>query len=302
MKHVTDFMEYLKTRKPLYFKAVDRCYHQHVELFEELAECMLEWASGLLGKNYLDILSDGYVYFVNDVNRSQLKYQKAGKYENKSYTDVYKKVYNNSDYMNLYHWGVFVTTFSWEHHLRLYEYFNHQFISRLSDRGEFLDLGTGSGIWSFLALRNKREWRALGIDISDYSVHMASQLAESSKLSERAEFAVGDALNFRSLKKFDAVISCFLLEHLEHPEKLFENAAYNLLEGGYAFITGALTAAEIDHIFEFRKESDLVNLAEDNGFRVVSLLSEGPLTHPREYFFLPRSMALILQKKRGDIW
>jgi len=289
--------------KPLYFKAIEGCYNSNNILFEELSELLLSWAADLLEDNYLDALTNGYAKFVNDVNRSQIKYEKRRRYENKSYSEVYRQVYNNPTYMSLYHWGVFTITFAWEHHLKIYKYFIEDFAGCLGkNRGKALDLGSGSGVWSLLLLSHKPNWLVEGIDISTYSVNMANNLARAAKLSERSKFIVDNALTHSLPQKADAVISCFLLEHLEDPQNLFLNASNNLIDGGYAFVTAALTAAEIDHIYEFRKESTLVNMAEDYGFRVISFRSESPKNHPRENYFLPRSMALILQKKVNDIW
>ena len=41
-----------------------------------------------------------------DINRSQADYERRGTYLNKSYDDVYNSVYNDSKFMDLYHWGV----------------------------------------------------------------------------------------------------------------------------------------------------------------------------------------------------
>jgi len=296
------FLKYVEDTYPLYFKAIKTNYDNNAQPFEGLAEIMLGWAEALLGPEYLEILAGGYIHFVNDVNRSQFEYEIEQRYKNKSYDDVYTSVYNNAEYMALYHWGVFTTTFAWGHHLRLYQYFVEHFASRLSDRGELLDLGSGSGIWSLLTLKNKSNWHSTGVDISNYSVGMAKQLSLASGFENSANFIVEDALKHQTKEKYDAVVSCFLLEHLEEPEKLFINAAENIKDGGHAFITAALTAAEIDHIFEFKHESELVVLAEKSGFRVISMLSESPTSHPRRSIFLPRSMALVLQKRTNYIW
>lgn len=293
---------FLKHMKPLYVTSIKTNYDRNPAIFEALAEDMLTWAEISLGKDYLNVLTKGYMHFVNDVNRSQRYYEKRKEYQNKSYAEVYDKVYSNAQYMNLYHWGVFTTTFAWEHHLNLYQYFMKYFVNEVAEHGELLDLGSGSGIWSLLFLRKKRNWHANGIDISDYSIANARQLSVASGFSDKSSFIVGDALTYRAKDKVDAVVSCFLLEHLEEPEKLFFNVADNLKTGGYAFITAALTAAEVDHIFEFRRESELIKLAEDHGFRAISMLSESPRSHPRENFFLPRSMALVLQKKANSLW
>jgi hypothetical protein len=92
------------------------------------------------------------------------------------------------------------------------------------------------------------------------------------------------------------------MEHLEEPQLLLQNMASNLETRGYAFITAALTAAEVDHISEFRHESEIVSMAEEAGFRVFSMYSAAPLSHPDSHRFLPRSLALVLQKRKNDIW
>ena len=98
----------------------------------------------------------------------------------------------------------------------------------------------------------------------------------------------------------DGVICSFLVEHLERPEQLFAVVNHLLRPRGLAFVTGALTAAQVDHIYEFRHESELVRLCEDHGLRVLSTLSVGPKRLLPRARFLPRSMALIVQKRIGD--
>ncbi len=63
-----------------------------------------------------------------------------------------------------------------------------------------------------------------------------------------------------------------------------------------AFITGVLTAAQIDHIYEFREESELVRMCELNGLRVLETLSASPRRTLPKARFLARSMALLVQK------
>jgi hypothetical protein len=58
----------------------------------------------------------------------------------------------------------------------------------------------------------------------------------------------------------------------------------------------------VDHIFEFRYESELVLLAERHGLRVSDLRSVGPKRTLRGANFLPRSIALILQKRTHETW
>ena len=205
--------------------------------------------------------------------------------------------------MDSYHWGVFATTFAWHHHLALYRFYRDYFLPLLApEPGRLLDLGAGSGVWHILTLRARTNWTATAIDISPRSIALASDLGKVFDLGQRAHCVEGDALQYRDEAPFDAALSCFLLEHLETPARLFENLAENLGDRSPAFVTGALTAAEIDHIAEFRRESEIIEMAEQAGFRVIASYSAAPERAIPTNRFLPRSMALVLRKRKGDIW
>ena len=301
MTHIDTLVRYFAAHNKLFLPAIEATRSTERELFEDLGEKLTGWAAALLHDEVCPALSRGYASFVMDVNRSQMRYERDRHYLNKSYEEVYKAVYNDSGYMSHYHWGVYAATFLWPHHLQLYRYFRDQFLPLI--RGAtVLDLGCGSGVWGLLALDQRAAAAVHGVDMSQTSIDWARGLSAKVGLAEKTTHVVGDGLTFRGEARYGAGISCFLLEHLEQPGLLLENLAHNLEVGGYAFITCALTAAEIDHIFEFRRESEVVGLAEKSGFRVLSIESRGPTGYPRQYEFLPRSMALILQKRKNEIW
>ncbi len=305
MTIVSDFVEEFQKTKPIFARELSRAYETEKRLFEELAEPMLSWAAKSLGKEYREKLITGYCKFVVDVNRSQMRYEKTKRYEFSSYEEVYKMTYDAPEFMDLYHWGVYTTTFAWLHHLELYRFFRDQFLERhlsKNPEGRLIDLGTGSGVWTFLTLNRFASWSATAIDISEPSLSLTQSMSRTAAPDSSVTFEVGDALQFRDDSPFDAGVSCFLLEHLEHPGQLLVNLAANLKPRAYAFVTGALTAAEIDHIFEFKRESELVRLAEDAGFRVIQTYSSSPYLSNTGVHYLPRSMALIMQKRENEIW
>ena len=303
MQHLKKLLDYFSNHGQIALPAIEKTHLNQKESVEELAEVMLPWAENHLGEDWVKILVDGYIYMLMDINRSQAEYERRGKYLNKSYDDVFKSVYNDSKFMDLYHWGVFVCTFAWEHHVRIYNFYRDTFLPSLNlKKGRLLDLGCGSGIWSFLATHFLPQWTSQGIDISKKSVELSTTMAKSSGLESKVKFREFDALSFKGTKKYDAAISCFLMEHLEEPQRLLQNMASNLEARGYAFIAAALTAAEVDHICEFRRESEIVLMAEEAGFRVVSMYSSAPLCHPDSQKFLPRALGVVLQKRKNDIW
>ena len=303
MTNCEKFLDYFSQYCQIYFPGIKNTQINNRSSFEELTRIMLNWAENHIGENWQKVLADGYLHFLMDVNRSQVEYERRGNYLNKNYNDVFNRVYNNSEFMEFYHWGVFVSTFAWEHHIKIYDLYRNSFLPYLNpEGGRLLDLGSGSGIWSFLTTYFSPQWISQGIDISEKSVELSTKMALSSGLNTKVTFKTYDALKYKGNKKYNAAISCFLMEHLEKPQLLLQNMASNLETKGYAFITAALTAAEIDHISEFHRESEIALMAEEAGFRVISMYSAAPPSHPDSYRFLPRSLALILQKRKNDIW
>lgn len=261
------------------------------------------WAANCSGENFLQDLGQGYALFSTNVIRSQLRYEKAGRYESSTYDQVFDRTYGNESFMDRYHWGVLLTTFAWHHHLQICAFFHDRFLPRLEPQsGRLVDLGCGSCVWSMLTADALPEWTVNAVDISARSIELARSMLLSNGFGERISTARADALAYRASPLCDAGISCFLLEHLEQPQELLSNLAGNLNPGGYAFITAALTAAEIDHIFEFRRESEVIAMTEQAGFRVIESFCGAPSAHPRTARFLPRSLALILQKRTQEIW
>lgn len=301
---VRQFVDGLQERSPSFTKELSATVDAEPDTFEELAAPILDAASRTLGPDWIDVLASGYTHFVVDVNRSQILYEKRGHYASKSYDEVYRQVYGNAEYMDKYHWGVLVSSFIWKHHLLIYRFYRDYFLAMIAGRGTtLLDLGAGSGIWHTLALLRQPALRATAVDISDRSIALAAEMAQAVGIAERVEHVTGDALNACFEHAFDFGICCFLAEHLETPEDLLPNLARNLKEGGLAFVTVALTAAEVDHIAEFRRESEIVDMAESAGFRVLSLYSAAPdRVVVKDARFLPRSLALIVQKRRGEFW
>lgn len=273
-----------------------------------LSSTMLDWAEKHLGEKWATILAEGYVSFVSDVNRSQIRYEATGHYLNSNYAQVFASVYGNEEFMRCYHWGVYVSTFAWPHHHDLVRFFRERFVTPYLvevDAKRIVDLGCGSGIWSLISLAATTSLHSDGVDISETSTRQTRAMSQAIGLDQRFNVHCADALcwgNKENLAAYDVGLSCFLLEHLETPLDLLANLARLIRPRGMAFVTCALTAAETDHIKEFRRESELVALAESAGFRVVEIMSAAPPNYVPNARFLPRSMAMILSKRLNEIW
>lgn len=303
MNNLNRFMEILSASYQPFFKTAMMVRQNSGTLFEDYGSFACDSAVNAFGLEILENMARGYAYFVTDANKEQFKYCTRGHYRNKTYREVYDAVYDNDEYMQFYHWGVFATAFLWQHHLEILNFFSARFVAGyVPDCHRFVDFGSGSGIWSLLTARLNSKNRVTGIDISKSSLDIAQKLALGAGLDQQIQFQVNDAQTFEEKEKFEAGISCFLLEHMENPKSLLQNLAQNLYPGSSCFVTTAITAAEVDHIYEFRNESEVVKIVEDCGFRVCESFSVCPSPMHKSLKFMPRSMALILRKRQTNLW
>jgi ubiquinone/menaquinone biosynthesis C-methylase UbiE len=272
--------------------------------FDEIAEMFLEWLVAARGAEGIKLAADAFVQFSTDVNMAQARYEAENAYQHKSFADVYADHYSQNETMSGYLWGIYLTNFLWAHHTRICLFYRDSFLSRLSDVAQLVEIAPGHGGWGVWALNVLRLARLNGFDISPQSMEIANSVARAAGVADRAKYVERDALDLAQMpaESADAVICSFLVEHLEKPEKLFEVISHLLKPRGYGFVTGALTAAQVDHIYEFRYESELVKMCEDNGLRVLATLSANPARTLPKARYMPRSMALLVQKRINDIY
>ena len=272
--------------------------------FDRYCELFLTWAVGSAGEAAIHRAVAAFSRFSSDVNLAQGRYELRGSYEHKSYNECRRTVYDDHETMSDYLWGVYLTNFLWAHHMKLMLFYEQQFLSRLRPEFRIVELAPGHGGWGLTALHAVPGTTLSGIDISAASVTIASGLSRAAGMGERANYVQCDALQVVREPSMlaDAVICCFLVEHLEQPDELLRAMSHTVAPGGWAFFTGALTAAQVDHIYEFKRESELVTLAERHGFRVLQTISVSPVRLLTGSRFLPRSMALLMQKCRDENW
>lgn len=302
---VQDLIAFANQEYPHVAKALTKNAQAQPELFNELGEYMLANAKLFLGDDYLRVLTKGYSFFSADVTYCQLEYEHKQKYRHSSFEQVFQEVYDNLDYMTDYHWGVYLSTFAWEHHLRIFDFFRTYFLTELDHlpTGNIVEFGSGSGVWGMLCAKYlQQQWQLTGVDISKTSAGLANDFMQTIGYQDLNRYICANALTYQADSEVDAGISCFLFEHLENPKLLLENMFSNLKVGGLFFLTVALTAGQTDHIYEVIRESEVVLMAEEVGFRVKAMYSDSPSNVSRTKKYLPRSMALVLQKKHNEIW
>lgn len=296
---VEQLLQYIQQAHPRYHKGVSEARAVDERRFEQIVGGFLQWAVKARGRAWVQTMADAYVVFTTAVNMEQVRYEASGRYTHHDYASCLASTYSQREVMDEYLWGVYLNNFLWAHHFRLACFYEDRFLGALSsDPLRIVDLAYGHGAWGLWALRERPNATLQGYDISDSAPLIARELSRVAGLDSRATYSRGNAMELDQQPPgtADVCICCFLVEHLEDPGRLFKMIAHVLKPGGKAFVAGALTAAQLDHIAEFRHESELLRLGEAACLRsleTISLASERQLPKAR---FIPRSMGLILEK------
>jgi ubiquinone/menaquinone biosynthesis C-methylase UbiE len=294
--------EDVRHRHPRSIYGIQESLDLNREAFNRICGTYLEWCVAARGEVGLASAVDAFARFCSDVNLAQGRYELAGSYENKSFEECRRAVYDDPDTMTDYLWGVYLSNFLWVHHLDLMLFFEQRFLTRLKVNDRLVEIASGHGGWGLWALHQINHTSLTGFDVSATSIAISGSLAQAAGMAQRAHYMQANAMDLVNMPspQANACICCFLVEHLESPEGLLRSMAHVLQPNGLAFFTGALTAAQVDHIYEFKSESELVLLAERAGFRVLDTRSVAPARQLQKARYLPRSMALILQKKSHE--
>ena len=272
--------------------------------FDATAERYLGWLQAARGEGWLERSVEAFARFSLEVIYEQARYEAAGRYASSSFAEAEANVYSQRHVMDEYLWGVYLTNFLWAHHMEIMGLFQDRFVARLPEKAKLVEFAPGHGGWGVWAAHARPDATLDGYDISPSSMAIASSIAAAAGVSDRVRYTRKNVLDLDNLPEaaFDGLICSFLVEHLEEPDKLLATIGKVVKPGGLIFFTGAIEAAQVDHIYEFRRESDLVLLAEKHGLRVRETLSVNPQRTLPKAKFLPRSMALICSRRQGETW
>jgi 2-polyprenyl-3-methyl-5-hydroxy-6-metoxy-1,4-benzoquinol methylase len=291
------FYDLIKERHPMMVRGTAEARAVAPKLVDHHFEECLKWVVQAHGEEVLVQLADGYAFYTLEVNRAQQAYEKRGHYECATFAEANARVYQQSEYMRDYYWGVFTILFSWGHYVELMDFFLGRFVAKLPS-GNLIEIAPGHGAWGILAVKNQGGLRLEGWDISPTSIELASKMAAGAGMADRCKYELGDATKIEHYSgRYDAAICSFMLEHLEEPGRFLADFAPSLRPGALAFVSLALTAAQTDHIFEFKHESEGILLAEAAGFELLECCVARPQRLMLGARFVPRVQAMILRKK-----
>jgi len=132
-----------------------------------------------------------------------------------------------------------------------------------------LDIGCGFGIFVGAALKKHPKNEVWGVDISKVAVK------DNAVKYPKAKFLYGKVGSLEDIPDnyFDVVFAGEILEHLQRPQQLFEDAHRALKKGGTFICTTPLdlNVNSPEHLWFFHKE-DMIDFYKFNGFEEVELI------------------------------
>jgi cyclopropane fatty-acyl-phospholipid synthase-like methyltransferase len=157
--------------------------------------------------------------------------------------------------------------FLWPHHQQHVAFFDAAFLEPMSLVADqrFVEVGVGTGLYSRRLLEKLPGATGLGVDISPASAAFAARHVEVFGLSDRYEVVLQDVVA-EPLDPCDWLVCFEVLEHLEDPVTFLASLKGSLAPGGKAFVTAALNAAHVDHIYLYETVEDVIANLRDAGF------------------------------------
>jgi len=242
--------------------------------FERIGEDLCSSLFSVYGKDEqrYEQAVKGYAKFCIEHLLLQKELEKSGQYRYDDFDKVNSEIYGNPEVMDGYYLtGLFLSTVFWPNHLKMFLFFLDKFSKSIPVAGECCEIGVGHGLLVSSLLKQRRDLKVLGLDISEPALVFAKKLLsergidkynyELKKSDIRTGIAIGNSA-------YDAVICAEVIEHLDKPHLLLKEIARVLKEGGNAYITTAIFAASIDHIYLFESEDQVRKMIIDSGLRI----------------------------------
>jgi SAM-dependent methyltransferase len=265
---VAEVRQLFRTRYPLFADAVDRVAH----VFGD------DWArdfDGTLCRVFPDgealpLAVKGYVRFALDILRRQKRFEVERTYPPKTYAEAADEVYLDETYMaSEYLPGLLLSHFLWPHHYHQLRFFDGAFVDHMRVAGatRFIEVGVGTGIYSRRVLQRLPDLCGRGFDISPAAKSFTESHVESFGFGRRYGVTLGD-ITVERVEAEPWLICVEVLEHLEDPTSFLSALRQIVAPGGHAFITAALNAPHVDHIYLYERPGDVVDQLEATGFSV----------------------------------
>jgi 2-polyprenyl-3-methyl-5-hydroxy-6-metoxy-1,4-benzoquinol methylase len=216
--------------------------------------------SGRDVERYKKALGD-FIMLSEEFVRLQMELDKTGKYRYSSFEEVRAIVYDNPEVMEgRYLNGLLLSQAFWTNHARMYAYFVREFCDGVPATGRVFEVPSGTGLFITEFASRNPSWEATGTDLSNSSVEYTRDIARLRNVN--VTVTSENIFDLSGQERYDRLICGELLEHLENPEELLSTLHRLTAPAGKVFLTTAIWAASIDHIYLFQAAREVRAMLE----------------------------------------
>jgi 2-polyprenyl-3-methyl-5-hydroxy-6-metoxy-1,4-benzoquinol methylase len=225
----------------------------------------------------------GYGAFVMDILRRQRKFETERAYVQTSFDDAAREVYLDDTYMSSeYLPGLLLSHYLWPHHYRQSCFFDTAFVGplRAALADHFVEVGVGTGMYSRRLLQALPAASGAAYDISPAAKAFAERHVAAFGYADRYHVHLRNVLT-EPVEPCQWLVCVEVLEHMEDPLSLLRILRRTLVDGGRAFITAAINAPNVDHIYLYTTADEVVAQLVEARFGLEQAFI-GPAYVPRQ--------------------
>lgn len=260
-------VEFINKQDDLYFKRA-----------EDFASCLLR----MLRSQGQDegFVVDAYLRLCHQMIIEQIRFKKTGKYSCANVEQAYSRVYSSESEMASYMYGLALSLYLWPNHYGLFDFFIRE-SRKLSKVRSYLEIGPGHGLFLVEAIKMFEGGTFSAVDISPVSRRLTETVVKHFTDHANLAFLVMDiASHDRELDRFDYVVMCEVLEHLEDPKSVLARLRALLKDDGHLFLTTCANAPAVDHVYLYDSVNHIRREIREAGLMIVSELALPVGDHP----------------------
>jgi SAM-dependent methyltransferase len=222
-----------------------------------------------LGLKLSDV-ADFYNNFCFETIKEQIFLKK-----NKTYRAIYEKnnnlaLYSSEKKMIEYMIALMLTQIFWKSHVKIIHWYKNNVKNfRIKN---FLEIGAGHGLLAKILLSKEVVKEADICDISGLSIKFSKYTLRKEIIKKNINFIRKDFFSLKIKKKYDFIIMGEVIEHVVNPNKFLKKTKLLLRKNGKVFISTCANCAQKDHLYHFKKISEIRSLLKKNSFRIESEL------------------------------
>lgn len=271
----TAFCQFIDTiceKHSLQKKALKLFLKRQDRVFWERAEDFAREMLGLIDIQGLSIeyVADSYLVMCKSMIIEQIKFKKTGKYPCENASVAYANTYSSEKEMASYMYGLALSYFLWPNHYLMYDFFISE-SKKLQDINTYLEIGPGHGLFLVESIKNFPHAKFEAIDISPISKNISETIVKHFTRTVKCKFQILDVNHLES-GKYDYIVMCEVLEHLDDPVSILIKLKSLLSEQGRLFITTCANCPAVDHVYQYHNVEHIRTEIREAGFKIVSEL------------------------------